>query len=37
MLAVSMELQKAAMIKITGNSLEIRTGYWQKIRVLPLH
>jgi len=32
-----MELQKAAMIKIIGNSLEIRTGCLLKIRILPLH
>jgi len=32
-----MELQKAAIVKITGNSLGIRTGSLQKIRVLPLH
>jgi len=32
-----MELQTAAIIKITGNSLGIRTGCLQKRRVLPLH
>jgi len=32
-----MELQNAAMIEITGNSLGIRNDRLQKRRVLPLH
>jgi len=34
---VSMELQKAAVIKVTGNPLGIRNGCLQKLRVLPLY